>query len=480
MAIVTCHYCQTPIQRKISDITQSASQKFYCDRNCLARDRHPAAIVTCYKCQVQFRVKPQQIKQSVSKVFICSQCNEARTLLTNCHRCNKSLYVKASVFQHSKRKIFYCSMKCRFPVSILVCNACQKPVHKKPGKINSRKSGTFYCNPCKSKLYTVICCICQKPIHKKLSAAVRSISKMYYCSQQCLSIAAERRHTKECLHCGNTFRGSLTTTRFCSAKCVQLYSWKAGRSRRIGAIHAHYKQQKRPVVKKECVVCNTTFDATHKLKQQCCSQKCRGIFMTRSHNIKKCLTCKKTFKTVMGKGKYCSYRCMGDSRELLQIRIDGIKKKAKDLHDILYIQKPCEKCGTPFEVRQSDSARRKYCSTPCKMKASPRASTAIERILEQALIQVKLVPHPQFPWKRYTIDLALPDWRIAVEADGTYWHSLPRSQRNDRRRDKALRKAGWIIFRFTDAAIYADALACATQVLAYIQSQRQLPLLLET
>jgi very-short-patch-repair endonuclease len=54
--------------------------------------------------------------------------------------------------------------------------------------------------------------------------------------------------------------------------------------------------------------------------------------------------------------------------------------------------------------------------------------------------------HPFGPW---TVDLAFPAQKVAVEVDGWAWHVDAERFRNDRRKQNALVRAGWDPLRFT-------------------------------
>lgn len=49
--------------------------------------------------------------------------------------------------------------------------------------------------------------------------------------------------------------------------------------------------------------------------------------------------------------------------------------------------------------------------------------------------------------KSYFIDIAFPARKIAVEVDGSYWHSLPEHKRSNRTKDRKLKRLGWRIIR---------------------------------
>jgi very-short-patch-repair endonuclease len=67
---------------------------------------------------------------------------------------------------------------------------------------------------------------------------------------------------------------------------------------------------------------------------------------------------------------------------------------------------------------------------------------------------------------RFNIDLAIPSARIAIEADGRYWHALPKQIAADARKDAALTAAGWRVLRFGEDQINEDVASCVAVVLA--------------
>ena len=57
------------------------------------------------------------------------------------------------------------------------------------------------------------------------------------------------------------------------------------------------------------------------------------------------------------------------------------------------------------------------------------------------------------------------DCLVAVECDGKEFHDKDNAQASrDRARDRAFTKRGFRVLRFSGAEIYADALACATEI----------------
>lgn len=55
----------------------------------------------------------------------------------------------------------------------------------------------------------------------------------------------------------------------------------------------------------------------------------------------------------------------------------------------------------------------------------------------------------QYPFGPYWIDLALPEYKLALECDGDSYHSGRKMQEHDQKRDAYMRKRGWKVMRFS-------------------------------
>lgn len=82
--------------------------------------------------------------------------------------------------------------------------------------------------------------------------------------------------------------------------------------------------------------------------------------------------------------------------------------------------------------------------------AADRADSAAERSLLRLLRSAGITGWQLgMPFGRWTIDLAFPDARIAVEIDSWAWHTEIERFRNDRHKGNAIVRAGWTLLRFT-------------------------------
>lgn len=82
-------------------------------------------------------------------------------------------------------------------------------------------------------------------------------------------------------------------------------------------------------------------------------------------------------------------------------------------------------------------------------------STKLEAKLHQAILSAN-IPHAYFMQyavnadRRFLVDGAFPDIKVAVEADGKTWHLDEEKIKKDRYRDTQLASQGWIVLRFTE------------------------------
>jgi len=80
--------------------------------------------------------------------------------------------------------------------------------------------------------------------------------------------------------------------------------------------------------------------------------------------------------------------------------------------------------------------------------------TNLEEAVGQFLDKRGVNYTPQYPVRlSYVIDFALVDRKIAIEVDGTHWHSGKKKQKKDRFRDYMLKRTGWRTIRIKEAEI---------------------------
>ena len=99
--------------------------------------------------------------------------------------------------------------------------------------------------------------------------------------------------------------------------------------------------------------------------------------------------------------------------------------------------------------------------------SADRAESAAERLLVKVLREARIegwvLGHPFGP---YTIDLAFPAARVAIEVDGWAWHVDVERFRADRRKGNAITRAGWDLLRYTWHELDGGPAAVAAEIRA--------------
>jgi len=82
-----------------------------------------------------------------------------------------------------------------------------------------------------------------------------------------------------------------------------------------------------------------------------------------------------------------------------------------------------------------------------------KTESPIERRLYDALLSRGHYIVTQYPMGRYRIDIAFPQYKLAVECDGRQFHSTKEAMERDRRKDNYLRSNGWTVIRISGRTI---------------------------
>ena len=93
-----------------------------------------------------------------------------------------------------------------------------------------------------------------------------------------------------------------------------------------------------------------------------------------------------------------------------------------------------------------------------------KCESPIEWRLYGAMIDLGLLPTPQYPILQYFVDFAFPEHRLVVECDGKRWHSTPLRRWRDLIRERRIRRQGWRVIRFTGKEIWHDPYKCAKTI----------------
>lgn len=222
---------------------------------------------------------------------------------------------------------------------------------------------------------------------------------------------------------------------------------------------------------KTCPSCNNKFNARRSVNIFC-SVKCYDLQRTKKE-IKHCLHCHKIMyltKYQNDRQKFCSYKCAADYR----IKNNIMSKRPH----LGYITKNCLMCHKEFTISINTHKKRQkkssvggcFCSLSCRaiyqMKyQNPKKRTTIEIAMKSALEKLNISFDEQFKIGNYLPDFVIHEYKIVIECDGDYWHSLERVKKRDKRKDKYLKSKGWKVIRFSETNINNNLSWCLSILL---------------
>lgn len=255
------------------------------------------------------------------------------------------------------------------------------------------------------------CTFCKKPLKRSKD----TVSGTYFCGYSCRQSYYESlRPRLMCEHCGQEHSSPPSRQgrgeRFCSRLCYE-------------------EHRKSELVTKVCQVCGKEFTvkAIYADRYKVCSRPCR----TARTKYVACERCGVTFRAEPNLNRhYCSDECRNPPH-----------------------YRSCPNCGITF--RTEPKSRRRFCSHLCARRFC--GETTLEEKVRSALETLGVAYYPQVPVGSYWVDFLIPDRRIALEADGVYWHD--RTRERDARKTAFLESCGWCVVRITDRELKSSPFA---------------------
>lgn len=309
------------------------------------------------------------------------------------------------------------------------------------------------------------CPVCNKEFWSYAS------QKRKYCSRECshIGVSGPRspRITKPCLQCGKPVtvierKHKLGLGKFCSYSCrSKYYKDENLPPHPIGTEFVERFEILCTHCKKIMRLTQTEIDSGREYCSHHCASKGKigkPLLALRKPKIKRaCQYCGKEFEIYpawvkKGEGKFCSKECS----------YKGRKQPQRTEH----VQKECRYCGEVIDLMPNQS-HQKFCSPNCAYKY--RGPTDIEEMLMDELDSRKIIYEPQYQIGRYHIDFAFPESNLAVEADGTYWHSRKGVSAKDRRKNQYLQSQGWTVLRFTGDEIRESPARCVDEIVKLLK-----------
>ena len=283
------------------------------------------------------------------------------------------------------------------------------------------------------------CKFCGKTIFVLPSRVRYGVGK--YCSRKCfykdLSDKKIKRIKRKCLICGKIFYVLPSATKrgrykFCSKGCY--YKWLSSEQNR-GKKNPHWKS-----VERICPVC-------------------KKIFYVYPSNLK------------AGGGKFCSNKCRGKWQSINGTGKNGSHWQGGE------IEMKCLSCGKSFFVRHYRAKRdeTKFCSGSCRaiygVKHHKFKRTSIELKTEKMLKQLNIEYEEQkmIPEAHTAADFYIPEQRLVIYADGTFWHKSEWAKKNgiidkDGNQDFLLAFNGYKVLRLSEDEINLHPRRCLTRI----------------
>ena len=227
-----------------------------------------------------------------------------------------------------------------------------------------------------------------------------------------------------------------------------------------------------------CKFCGKEFSIYPYLKRKnnYCSRKCYWD-ATRKKKERICIVCGEKFKPLdclvrKGFGKYCSKKCQFSVYDSKRMKLACPKckkefwvspstasrrkfctKKCKDDYERDYVKKLCRNCHKYFLLPRWELEKGKgsFCCRKCFQEY--KGETSIESAVRKVLKRKKVKFVQELKIGKYYVDFFLPEYSIAVECDGEYWHGSILAQKRDLEKDKFLLKKGYKVCRFTEKDI---------------------------
>ncbi len=263
----------------------------------------------------------------------------------------------------------------------------------------------------------------QRGLHPRCKTCASVASKL---SRQIASL-------RQCEQCGKDFPAYRDNLKYCGHECR--YAAKA-------AIYTI----------KVCPNCERTFEVKTSIEHRYiyCSKQCSN-----QHNANPVLNCKRCGKLFTGDKRYDRHYCSEICR--------------RPPHHIL-----CLNCGKTYRT-QPGVINRRFCSLSCYRKFS--GETIPEMKIRDCLTRLEIEFIQEKQVDRYSIDFFLPQYQLAIEVDGVYWHQ---DKAKDDRKDKALNALGIQVCRISDMEIEQSHdldLLVSSRIPSHPVCPRQLPLL---
>lgn len=125
---------------------------------------------------------------------------------------------------------------------------------------------------------------------------------------------------------------------------------------------------------------------------------------------------------------------------------------------------------SPYKFRLIQSGEVKpLCNLDCKrmwaLKHMKTKRTSIEIKMAEELDKRGIEYEEQFILgNKFALDFYLPEYNVAIECDGDYWHNIPEVKKRDKSKNAYVKKCGINLFRFWEHEINDDVSVCVDRI----------------
>lgn len=121
---------------------------------------------------------------------------------------------------------------------------------------------------------------------------------------------------------------------------------------------------------------------------------------------------------------------------------------------------------TEFKKGHTPSEESKNKNRRARLKqVIPSKDTSIETALQRELNHRDIIYQKHVPVLGICQpDIVFPELKIAIFADGDYWHNLPGRKEKDRYQDQVLKENDWISLRFWEHEIQDSVVRCVDKI----------------
>jgi very-short-patch-repair endonuclease len=80
-------------------------------------------------------------------------------------------------------------------------------------------------------------------------------------------------------------------------------------------------------------------------------------------------------------------------------------------------------------------------------------ASSIEMLVEEILKEYGIAYEVEIPLENFSVDFVLPQFKIAIEVDGDYWHRPGHRTESTEKKEVLIRNAGYVLVRISQSEL---------------------------